>query len=241
VKYIDPTGEDVHLLFYTIGNNRGDEAFKAAAQTRKESIESGKNFNSERDKVLMIGVSDISDVGTLSEWAVNTYSEQYGQTAEVGIWSHAGMDGPIGTTEASISPLYEGSTQMLLEGWGSFNYNWKEGASMSFYGCNTGRDARNGEWAGSFARNVSALDNMQGTTVWGQSTSAYPSMYPHLRATTATRAMGGFWNGKTYMVGGNSNQGWDAMWFNPFRPFPSANPMNVYKGGKKVKTAFQGF
>lgn len=32
VKYIDPNGEDVYLLFYIVGNSRGDEAFKAAAQ-----------------------------------------------------------------------------------------------------------------------------------------------------------------------------------------------------------------
>ncbi|MDR0541511.1 MAG: hypothetical protein LBH19_04785 [Dysgonamonadaceae bacterium] len=186
-------------------------------------------------------MSNISDVGTMSEWAANTYSEKYGQTAEVGVWSHAGMDGPIGTEAASISPLSEGSKQMSKEGWGSFNFNWKEGASMSFYGCNTGRDARNGEWVGSFALNVSALDNMSGVNVWGQSTSAYPSMYPNIRATTAARTAGLFLNGSTYMVGGNSGEGLKSMWFNPFSSYPSANPMNVYRGGKKVRSAFQGF
>jgi hypothetical protein len=33
----------------------------------------------------------------------------------------------------------------------------------------------------------------------------------------------------------------EAIWFNPFKPFPPANPMNVYKRGKYIRSAFQGF
>jgi len=240
VNAVDPTGEDVYLLFYTVGNKRGDEAFKASAQTRKEKIESGKNFNSETDKVLMIGVSDISDVGTMSEWAADTYSEKYGQTAEVGVWSHGGWDGPTGSQPTSIYPLSSGSWQMSPEGWGSFDFKWKKGASLSFYGCNTGRDEKNGEWYSSGARNVSAQDNMKDVNVWGQSSYTYPSMYPHLKASTYIREKG-FFFGPTYMVGGNLEEKTKSFWFYPSSSFPAANPMNVYRGGKKVKSAYQGF
>lgn len=254
IRNIDPFGEDVYILFYTTDNHRGDNAFQAAAQTRKEEIEAMKGFNPETDKVIMFGVSDISDIGGLTDWAVNTYSEQFGQTAEVGVWSHAGMDGPIGTTEASQNPLYaEGdvfrgrertstSKQMSLEGWNSINYNWKEnGSKIGFYGCNTGNevDSERG-WVGSFARNISGMSSYQNVTTWGQSTSAYPSMYPHIRATTALRTMGAFINGQTYMVGGNKGQGKQAQWYYP-GAYPVANPMNVYRNGRKIRSAFQGF
>lgn len=254
IRNIDPFGEDVYILFYTTGNDRGDNAFQAAAQTRKEEIEAMKGFNAESDKVIMFGVSDISDVGSLTEWAVNTYSEQFGQTAEVGMWSHAGMDGPIGTTEASQNPLYSAgetfrgrertstSKQMSLEGWSSIDYNWKEsGSKIGFYGCNTGNEVNSsGDWVGSFARNISGMSNYRNVATWGQSTSAYPSMYPHIRSTTALRTMGAFWNGNTYMVGGNHGQGAQSQWFMP-GAYPVANPMNVYRNGRKVRSAYQGF
>ena len=212
---IDPFGEDVYILFYTVGNNGGDNAFSAAAQTRKEEIESMKSFNSETDKVIMFGISDISDIESLTNWAVDSYSEQFGKTAEVGMWSHAGWDGPIGTEATGKDPLYEGSPQMSMEGWSNIDFNWKEGGKMGFYGCNTGNDYYDGDYVGSFARDVSRQNNYSNVNVWGQTTSSYPSTHPHVRATTAARTMGAFWNGKTYMVGGNYGQGAQSHWFTP--------------------------
>lgn len=236
IRYIDPDGRDVYMLFYTTD----DKMFKASAETRKREIESGKSFNSERDKVIMFGVSDLGQIGDLANWAVNTYSEQYGKTAEAGMWSHAGWDGPIGTTKTSDSPLYEGSRQMSLDGWGSIDFNWKsEGSNMGFYGCNTGNDTYGGQFVGSFARNVSELDNFNGTSVWGQQTSSYPSSSPYVRATNLARTIGyGYGVGNTYMVGGNPDQGNQSHWFMP-GAYPRANPMNVYQNGKLVRTAFQ--
>jgi hypothetical protein len=242
MRFIDPDGQDVYMLFYTTGNGRGDEAFSAAAETRKREIEAMKSFNSETDKVIMFGVSDISDIGNLTNWAVNTYSKQFGQTAEVGVWSHTAWNGPIGTEATSTNPFYEESRQMSMEGWSNINFNWKEnGAKMGFYGCNTGNDVAGNQWVGAFAREVSSQNNFHNVDVWGQSSSAYPSIYPHIRATTALRSAGLFLNGSTYMVGGNSGEGLKSMWFNPFSSYPSANPMNVYRRGNKVRSAFQGF
>jgi len=239
IRSIDPDGRDVYILFYTVGNNRGDRMFQAAAQTRKEEIEAQKGFNSETDKVIMFGVSDISDVGSLTEWAVGTFSEQFGQTAEVGVWSHAGMDGPVGTENASNFPLSEGSNQMSMEGWGSINFNWTgNGANMSFYGCNTGRDVTNAGWVGSFARNVSNLSNMRDVNIWGQASSSYPSDNPYYRQTSLTRSMGAF-SVPTYLVGGNAGEGRQSLWFNRSSDRPIANPMNVYRRGRLVRTAYQ--
>jgi RHS repeat-associated protein len=183
VSYIDPLGDDIYMLYYTTGNESGDDMFKAAAETRKNAIEGGKNFNSEKDIVLMVGVSDISKIGEHTESAVNTYSEKYGQTAEVGVWSHSGFDGPIGTESTSQNALYEGSTQMSLEGWGNINFNWKEGGTIGFYGCNSGNESS----GKSFAQNISSLNNFKGIEVWGQTTSSYPSFYSNIRVTSIAR------------------------------------------------------
>ena len=49
----DPLGLKLHMLYYTKGNpDGGDESFEAAAKTRKESIESSKNFDKEKDKEI---------------------------------------------------------------------------------------------------------------------------------------------------------------------------------------------
>ena len=100
--------------------------FKASAETRKKDIEEGKNFDAEKDKVIMIGVQDISDVQDMTKWAVDTYSEKYAKTAEGGVWSHSGVDGQIGSQVSKKDGLHEGSTQMSLDGWGKIDFNWKD-------------------------------------------------------------------------------------------------------------------
>ena len=163
VRFIDPDGRDVYILFYTTD----DKMFKASAETRKREIVGMRGFNSEKDKVIMFGVSDLSEIGDLVNWTIDTYSEQYGQTAEAGVWSHAGWDGPIGATPTSGDYALH-DYQMSLEGWNSINFNWSsEGANMTFYGCNTGNDIAGGQWIGSFARNISEQSNFKGVNVWG--------------------------------------------------------------------------
>lgn len=110
---------------------------------------------------------------------------------------------------------------------------------MGFYGCNTGNDTYGGEYVGSFARNISNLDNFNGVNVWGQQTSSYPSNSPFYRSTNMAKTLGyGYGIGNTYMVGGNPGQGAQSHWFLP-GSYPSANPMNVYQNGRKIRSAFQ--
>jgi RHS repeat-associated protein len=248
LKFIDPNGEEVYILYYTTGNGHGDKMFKSAAETRKNNIEGQKGFDAEKDKVIMIGIEDISDVQGMTQWAIDTYSEKYGKTAEVGVWSHAGWDGPIGSRETSKDAIETGSYQMSKEGWGKVNFNWKEnGSTMGFYGCNTANDYSEQPkespktYTGSFARGLSGLDNFKGVEVSGQSSYSFPSFAANIRATSAARSsnMGYGWsNGDTYMVGGNSGEGWNSMWFTS-GTYPRANYMNVYKNGKKVRSQFQ--
>lgn len=242
VRFIDPNGEDIYILMYTTGNDHGDNMFKSAAETRKKNIESGKGFDPKKDIVLMMGVSDLADIKGLVEGAVGTYSEEFGETQEVGIWSHAGADGPIGTEPTSQNAL-EG-TQMTLDGWGDIDFNWKnegKGASLAFYGCNTG----NKDWGGtgvSFATNVSGLDNNKNVNVSGQTSYSYPSLYTNKRVTTNARNFGipgGYSLGDTYMVGGNEGQGYQSTSPSIKDNYPAANPMQVNKNGAVNKTIFQ--
>ena len=238
VKLVDPDGEDIYMLFYVTGNKGGDGMFSAAAETRKKELESIKGFNPEKDIVLMFELKDIGQMKDIVENAVNTYSEQYGRTAEVGVWSHAGWDGPIGSEPTTGGNALD-DWQMTLNGWNEINFNWSENANMVFYGCNTGNDYYGGEWVGSFSRDISSLSNYKDVNVWGQQTSAYPSSSPYLRATNMARTFGyGYGIGSTYMVGGNAHQGIQSLWFMP-GAYPAANRMNVYKNGRFVRSAFQ--
>ena len=235
LRNLDPTGEDVFILYYTEGNNSGDDMFKAAAQTRKDEIESRKKFNSERDIVIMHSIKDISNIKSLTEKTISTYSKQFGKTAEVGIWSHAGLDGPVGTKKTSVAPLFEDETTKQMEikgGWDNIDFNWKkEGASMDFYGCNTGVDSD----GSSFAQKISKLDNMKNVEVSGQQSYAYPSINAYYRATSLARTTGiylGLY--PTYLVGGNRNEGGKALIGTAV-----AKPMNHYVNGELSKVWFQ--
>ncbi len=243
INLVDLDGEDVYILYYTTGNQKGDDMFKSAAETRKKDIESGKNFDAAKDKVIMIGVSDISDVQDMTQWAVETFSEKYGKTAEVGVWSHSGTDGPIGTQTTKKDGLYAGSKQMSLDGWSKIDFNWKDkGTTMGFYGCNSANESA----SRNFAQNISGLSNYGDVEVRGQSTSSYPSFYTNIRATSIARNYNwpGAWSTggseKTYMVGGNQGEGGKATANVPFAgDYPKANQMNVYRNRQKLRSDYQ--
>ncbi|MEE4000262.1 RHS repeat-associated core domain-containing protein, partial [Tenacibaculum sp. FZY0031] len=244
LRFIDPDGmkpEDIILLFYTKGNKEGDAAFKAAAETRKKDIESSKNFDSSKDIVLTIAVSDISEIKSKSSEAIGKYSDKYGETSEVGVWSHAGWDGPIGTKDTSENAL--GNSQMTLEGWGDIDFNWKsDGASCNFYGCNTGNELDMlGDEGNSFAENISSLDNFENVEVSGQQSSSYPSFSPYERRTSVARSgqipSFGFSFGKTYMVGGSYDQGKRALGLTGGN-YPKAKPFNTYKNSKFITKGY---
>jgi len=254
-RAIDPDGRDIYVLFYTAANHGGDAMFRNAAQTRKDNIESSYSFDPSTDKVFTIPITDISDIQSEMNKVVAQYSEKYGQTREVGIWSHGALDGPIGTEEATNNSLYKNgetfrgrersntSKQMSLEGWSQIDFNWIEsGANCTYYGCNTGkeRDTKRGP-VGSFARHTSKLENFDNVQVSGQSTSSFPSYYPAIRSTNLSRSYApglGFSTYSTYLVSGNKGEGGKSMWFS-LGDYPRANPFRSYKNGRKIGFGFQ--
>lgn len=216
--------------------------FKAAALTRAHLINYGMSSSSSNKPWAedIVVYREISDLGQLNSEIANiqeAYSAQYGDVREIGIWSHSGLDGPIGTEPTSENPLYEGSTQMSIEGWGALNVNWvNSGGSCAFYGCNSG-NAVGGQ---SFANKVSSLSNFRNVSVSGQTTSSYPSVYTDSRVTTASRSVGIYHynQNSTYMVGGNGGQGSQSHWFMPGN-YPDANPMEFNMNGNVTGYGFQ--
>ena len=142
VKYVDPDGMRVWMLFYA----NSDLRFKAAAETRKNEIESMKGFNPNNDFVY---IQEIGNLGNLAERVneiVNNASEYgYGKTAEVAFWSHGGPDGPIGESVTSgdynlmnYTNNIDDRAQLSMEGWKLINWNFDSSKSLiAFYGCQT--------------------------------------------------------------------------------------------------------
>jgi len=237
LRYTDPTGmekDDIIILYYAKGS--GEESFKAAAQTRKNNIENSVAFNPAEDIVLMQGVESLSEIKSHSSSASKKYGEKYGKVSEVGVWSHSGTDGPIGSKPASNSDaLHKGSSQMSLAGWNNTNIDWKERAVCNFYGCNS---ATGGE--SSFAANVSEQANFKGVRTAGQNGYSYPSSSPSVRWTGATRSALpslGFSHGPTYYIGGATGQGGQSMWWSKKKP--PATPMNRFVNGRSFGSFFQ--
>ncbi len=196
MKFVDPTGESIYLLFYTVGNSRGDEMFKSAAETRKYDIEHSRSFNEEQDIVLLTGIRDLSSISEIVSVLINDYSDQYGKTIEFSLWSHGGFDGPIGTVETSSYSI--DSKQMSLEGWGIIDFNWAPKANANFFGCRTGLASRSQE---AFSTRISSLDNFENVSVSGQAAFSYPSIYSNYRTNNRDIVHSRF-SYPTYMVGG---------------------------------------
>jgi RHS repeat-associated protein len=213
IAAIDIDGDSLYILFHvnSYDDKADNEMFYAAALTRKTDIERSKHFDPKKDKVVVIGISDVSDIKAQTENTVNENSKTYGKTQEVGVWSHAGLNGPVGSEPTTNSPLFEGSNQMELAGWGDINFNWAnkgEGCIAGFYGCKTGVNPKGEEI--SFSTSVSDLANFENVTVLGQTSSSFPSKYVNFRENSES-GDGNFVDGKekgkivfrrTYMVGG---------------------------------------
>lgn len=226
INSIDPYGEDIYMLFYTTGNERGDEMFKAAAYTRGYDIAGSDGFDSSKDLVVLCGISDLNDIGKYVNDIVGNYSDQYGATAEFSIWSHASLDGPVGTMPTSgygLSSNGDEIYQMSVEGWRNINFNWNSNASANFFGCRTGVASEDRE---SFVTRLSGLSNFRNVTISGQTSSAYPSISTDMRENTNAMIKGNF-SYPTYMVGGNS------LLLDKFQPSTTpANPMRRSRNGK---------
>lgn len=256
INAIDPDGKEIYILFYTSGNNRGDEMFRASALTRKVDIERQKGFDPSKDKVVVIGLQDMASIQKQVDNVVKTYSPQYGQTREFSIWSHAGKDGPTGTVETSSNQLDK--KQMTLSGWGNISFNWSDNAVANFYGCKTGvsKSIPTSDWIDNgmggvtkdyktttFAKQISELSNFKDVTVSGQTSSAYPSMYTNYRLNSENGAdnfINNEENGmvnfqRTYLVGGNASY----RGLNTNASQKVAHPMQNNVNGQTTGTTYQ--
>lgn len=195
VNLVDPSGEKIYMLLYTEGNSRGDEMFLSSAETRKMDIENSASFNAQKDIVILQSVSNLSDIEALVSRIVGEYSDTYGKTAEFSIWSHGGIDGPVGTVQTTMNEL--DGKQMSMEGWSAINFNFGKGAQANFFGCKTGVGNDNSP---SFSQRISGLDNFENVEVHGQASSAYPSIYSNYRTSTKDIIQGVF-SYPTYLVG----------------------------------------
>jgi RHS repeat-associated protein len=197
ISVIDVKGDSLYFLFYTTGNQRGDEMFQAAALTRKTDIERSKTFDAKRDKVVLLEMKDMAAIKTQVEKQLKE-NALYGPTVELGIWSHAGIDGPTGTSITSTDG--KDKKQMSMAGWSKINFNWAnggEGCRAGFYGCNTSEQSSKpdgfglGPYGGypnsksiegsSFTEKISALSNFKHVTVSGQTTYSFPSQFTDYR------------------------------------------------------------
>jgi len=232
VVFVDPNGEDVYL-FYAIKSNKEDDnaMFWQAALTRAKDLLASDEFG-EGDIYKAELISDLGGLEESVEENVKELSPKYGKTKEFGIWSHAAIDGPLGSQPASKNALYNGSNQLSIEGWKQIDFNWitDDQATCGFYGCNTGNSEERGV---SFATTISGLPNYKDVEVLGQTTSSYPSNYTNVRSTNSKMREGNFENENTYMVGGN-RYSINGKYFKE-----NANPIQVSKNGKVIGTKFQ--
>ncbi|UYZ83947.1 hypothetical protein MTZ49_15355 [Entomomonas sp. E2T0] len=247
------------------GGYDGRTLFSEAAQTRMENIKKSSWYNEKIHKVHNPPIQAIHEIGPI----INNWTSKYGgkdkiKTREIGVFSHAAGDGPISYHTANIPPVTGWPVQMAITGgWDAIDFNWKEqGAICVFYGCNTGHNPEG------FAHSLSKLSNFSGVTVWGQSTSAFPSFYPNYRVTTVARsAADGFfpnivrktaqttWDlmGPTYMVGGNSGEGVKSTYIfgsltnsvnqltdEELKSYPPANVLKYFQNGNYEGQTHQG-
>lgn len=258
---VDPDGQDIYILYYTSGNNRGDEMFRAAALTRKVDIERSSHFDPAKDIVVVLAVQDMASIQKSVNNTVATYSPKYGATQEFSIWSHAGTDGPTGTVATSENAV--DGKQMSMEGWSKIDFNWKnggEGTNANFFGCRTGVNYEKKEISNyyrnenggispeytitttSFAKQISNLSNFANVNVSGQTSSAYPSQFTNYRLNSENGSdnfinfeKNGIVNfQRTYMVGGiGRSQDWNLNEQN------IALPMQNNTNGFTTGTSFQ--
>ena len=138
---VDPNGKDVHFIIKT--NAGGD--IEDAASTRKREIESQVGFSRKKDHVYEVTVFDLAKLNEqIASCLADAKSKGYGFTTKLSVFSHSGIDGPVGGSETSKNSLTEvtGSQrdklQMSPQGWKGINFNFEKNNSIAaFYGCNS--------------------------------------------------------------------------------------------------------
>ena len=137
VKFVDPDGERVYLVYY-----QNTENFNVIADTRRREIETSDDFDSSKDHVYMASFDDVSEIINMtSDFISNSKECGYGKTVELSIYSHCGSDGPIGTVNTTQFSLGEDTgshfddNQMTINGWSSIDFNFDNHSIAAFYGC----------------------------------------------------------------------------------------------------------
>jgi RHS repeat-associated protein len=232
---IDPNGMDVYLFYHVNSDNKEDNAmfWNSALTHAKELLSSGEI--GEGDKAVYKSIDDLGLLKSDVENTTSSLNSEFGQTKEFGIWSHSGLDGPIGSKPTSENALYNGSTQMSINGWGAIDFNWKcDGtSSASFYGCNSGKDPDGNGNKKSFTNKLSSLENFNNVDVAGQPFSSYPSLYTNARETNSDMRGGNFTGNNTYMVA-STPLGLSGRWQPQY-----AFPMTISRNGKTIGSRYQ--
>ncbi|EMW0955697.1 TPA: hypothetical protein R6W42_003650 [Citrobacter freundii] len=199
---------EIFLLLWVNESDAAVKMFSESAQTRMKNIKKASWFDEKVHKVHCPPVQSIQEIKIVVSAWINKYGgKEKARVKEVGIFSHAALDGPISIYTANMPSVPDCSCQMAITGgWDDIDFNWvRKDALCVFYGCNSGH--KNG-----FSQKISALENFKDVTIWGQSTSTFPSSYPDKRKTTLDRASNLVWDLEpTYMVGGNDNEGYLAI------------------------------
>lgn len=251
---IDPTKEIVflYLLFYVSEEHKGKLMISEASQTRLQNIKKTPGYDGKKYKAFSIPIQSIDEILEQIPKIIEKHSEGNKKrviVTEIGVFSHAGGDGPISyNKEIKNCPIAGWPHQMDICGWEQIEVEWSANPKFVFYGCNTGNNSGTFK---NFVESISNLSNFKDVEVWGQSTSSFPSFYPDFRVTTIARSVGENgtgWNvGPTYQVAGDSGQGSKAITYTGFektveelKKFPKANNLNVYKNGTLVKSSHQG-
>jgi hypothetical protein len=244
----------LYLLFYIDENHKGKSMISEACQTRLKNIKRLSWYDGKKHKAFSVPIQSVDEIIEQVTKIIEKHSEEDTKRviiAEMGVFSHAGGDGPISyNKDVKICPVDDWPHQMLMCGWEQIKVEWALNAKCVFYGCNTGNTSVG---YNNFAQNISNLSNFKNVEVWGQSTSSFPSFYPDYRVTSIARSMGTGWDirGNTYQVAGNSGEGEKAISYRPDKDtltdeqlkegeYPKANVMNCYKNGSLIKSTHQG-
>ena len=184
LRYIDPHGETVYVIAYTVGNSKGDEDFEDIAQTLARAIKKSGSFNSKEDKILIRGVSTKDDFKDLLKDAKKLES-QFGRVGDLSLVSHAGLNqGPIfPKADSSGERQFTGGEAELK----TLNIGWNLTGEAKFYGCNT---------AVNFAQQFA---NAQGVRAWGFDIQSSMSSSPYYKDKGNRLNFGA--NPNLYMVG----------------------------------------
>lgn len=128
--------------------------------TRRKEIENTKGYNNKKDHIYTI---DISNLGKLKQrvdaFLKDAEKNKYGKTVEVSFFTHAGMNGPLGSSKTTGEYSLENETgdvmdanQLSMDGWRNINWNLDPKKNiLCSYGCNTA----------SWASQISEIENVQ--------------------------------------------------------------------------------